>query len=211
MPWSQKFVPQLRDYLNYIHRVSGDVRYFMPITSHNSGAPAQEFGIAKSTVPRYVAAALLGTGATGIPQGVEYGEKERIEFIGRKPRLTWPGEPNFARFIASINAILSKHSAFRRGDNCRFVDEGHTAIIAAFRQEMGTDTFGFLVACNFDTGSPQTIAIDLAPILPSGGPFTCQELLSGETRIFPSPRLELTLPPCAALVFKFPRNGGQAP
>ena len=81
-PWNYKFVPQLREYLNYIHRVSKHVRYFMPITSHDAGSPAQEFGSADSTVPRYVAAALLGTGATGIVQGVEFGEMEQIKFIG---------------------------------------------------------------------------------------------------------------------------------
>ena len=85
-PWNYKFVPQLREYLKYLHRVSGQVRYFMPITSQDSGSPAQEFGTADSTIPRYVAAALLGTGATGMPQGVEFGESERIDFVGRRGR-----------------------------------------------------------------------------------------------------------------------------
>ena len=89
-PWEHKFAPDLREYLRYVHRVSGHVRYFMPITSHDSGAPAQEFGTSASTVPRYVAAALLGTGATGMPQGVEFGEQERIDFIGRKPKTAIP-------------------------------------------------------------------------------------------------------------------------
>ena len=206
-PWNYRFVPQLREYLKYIHRVSEHVRYFMPITSHDSGSPAQEFGTSDSTVPRYVAAALLGTGATGIPQGVEFGEKERINFIGRKPKMPYPAEPRFARFIGQVNAILADYPAFRRGDNCRFVDDGHPAVIAAFRRDTGTQAFGFLVVCNFDTGSPQRIAVDLAPVLGTDGPFSCCELLSGETQVFPHPRLELLLPPCAAQVLKFPRNG----
>jgi hypothetical protein len=203
-PWNYKFAPQLREYLKYIYRVSEHVRYFMPITSHDSGAPAQEFGSADSTVPRYVAAALLGTGATGIPQGVEFGEKERIKFIGRKAKMLYPAEPRFGRFIGQVNAILADYPAFRHGGNCQFVDDGHPAIIAAFRRDPGTQAVGFLVVCNFDTRDPQRIAIDLAPILGTDGPFSCRELLSGETRVFPHPRLELVLPPCAAQVLMFP-------
>jgi Glycogen debranching enzyme, glucanotransferase domain len=205
-PWNYKFVPQLREYLNYIHRVSKHIRYFMPITSHDSGAPAQEFGSVDSTVPRYVAAALLGTGATGIPQGVEFGEKERINFIGRQPKMLYPAQPRFARFIGRVNAILAEYPAFRRGENCRFVDDGHPAVIAAFRRETGTQAFGFLVVCNFDTRGPQRIAIDLAPVLGSDGPFSCNELLTGRSQIVPHPRLELLLPPCAAQVLRFARN-----
>jgi hypothetical protein len=206
-PWNYKFVPQLRDYLNYSHRVSEHIRYFIPITSHDSGAPAQEFGTADSTVPRYVAAALLGTGATGMPQGVEFGEQERIDFIGRKPKMRVPAEPRFAAFIGQVNAILASNPAFRRGANCRFVDDGHPAIIAAFRHDAGTEALGFLVVCNFDTHTPQRIVIDLAPLLGTEGPFTCCELLSGATQIFPHPRLELLLAPCTAQVMRFPRNG----
>lgn len=205
-PWNCKFVPQLREYLNYIHRVSEQVRYFMPITSHDCGAPAQEFGSADSTVPRYVAAALLGTGATGIPQGVEFGEKERINFIGRQPKIQYAAEARFAKFIGQVNAILVQYPAFRRGANCQFVDDGHPAIIAAFRQEAGTQAFGFLVVCNFDTHDSQRIAVDLSALLQSDGPFSCSELLSGETRVLAHARFELNLQPCAAQVLKFPRN-----
>jgi hypothetical protein len=204
-PWNYKYVPQLRDYLTYIHRVSGQIRYYMPITSHDSGSPAQEFGSADSTVPRYVAAALLGTGATGIPQGVEFGEKERINFIGRQPKMAYPAEARFAQFIGRVNAILAEHPAFRRGENCRLVDNGHPAIIAAFRTAAEANDFGFLVACNFDTNNPQRIIVDLAPFLGSSGPFSCIELLSGQSQVFPQARLELLLPPCAAQVLRFPK------
>jgi len=205
-PWNYKFVPQLREYLKYIHSLSVHVRYFMPITSHDSGTPTQEFGTSDSTVPRYVAAALLGTGATGIPQGVEFGEKERINFIGRKPKMLYPAEPRFARFIGRVNAILADYPAFRRGGNCRFVDDGHPAIIAAFRRDAGTQALGFLVVCNFDTRSPQRIAVDLTPVLGTDEPIPCCELLSGETQIFPHPRLDLLLPPCTAQVLRFSRK-----
>ncbi|MGI4791620.1 MAG: alpha-amylase family glycosyl hydrolase [Janthinobacterium lividum] len=202
-PWNYKFVPQLRDYLQYIHRVSGQVRYFMPITSQDSGAPAQEFGTADSTAPRYVAAALLGTGATGMPQGVELGESERINFIGSSPKLVFPADPRFASFIGRVNAILADYPAFRCGENCRFVDNGHPAVIAAFRQDPQKPASGFLVMCNFDTGSPQRVTVDLAPFLQENGPFPCRELLSGAKQIYPHPKFELRLAPCETQVFMF--------
>ncbi|MFZ5941783.1 MAG: alpha-amylase family glycosyl hydrolase, partial [Bacteroidota bacterium] len=77
-PWNYKFVPQLREYLKMLSRLSRQIRFYMPVSSHDSGTPEQEFGTASSTIPRYVAAALMGSGATGITQGVEYAEKEKI-------------------------------------------------------------------------------------------------------------------------------------
>lgn len=194
-PWDDKFVPRLREYLTEIHHVSEQVRYFMPVTSQDSGAPAQEFGTADSTVPRYVAAALLGTGATGIPQGVEWGELERISFIGEGLKTPHSGEPRFAPFLSQVNAILASHPAFRRGGNCRFVDGGHPAVIAAFRQEAEASVDGFLVVCNFDIHSPQSITIDLAQIPGLDGPFSCRDLLNGAEQSFLHPRLDLLLPP----------------
>ncbi|MCW3053604.1 MAG: hypothetical protein JWN14_2774, partial [Chthonomonadales bacterium] len=203
-PWNYKFVPQLREYLIYIHRVSERIRYFMPITSHDSGTPAQEFGSADATIPRYVAATLLGTGATGMAQGVEFGAPEKIEFIGRKPKRTFPAEAKYAPFLSRVNAILTEYPAFRRGANCTFVDEGHDAIIAAFRQDKGLDAIGFLVVCNFDILGPQRLVVDLGPLLGTTGPVAYCELLSGETHSLSNPRLELLLPPCTAQVLKFP-------
>lgn len=204
-PWDYKFVPQLREYLNYLHRISEHVRYFMPITSHDCGAPAQEFGTADSTVPRYVAAALLGTGATGMPQGVELGEAERIDFIGRKPKMRFPDQPRFAPFIGCINAILAEYPAFRRGANCRFVDRGHPAILAAFRRDTGPQAIGFLVVCNFDIHTPQRIVIDVSTFLGKEGTYSCRELLSGDPAPSPGPALNLTLQPCSARVLMLHR------
>jgi starch synthase (maltosyl-transferring) len=205
-PWNFKYVPQLREYLAYIHRVAADIRYYMPITSHDSGSPSQEFGVAESTIPRYVAAALLGTGATGMVQGVEYGESQKIDFIGRKPRIIHHGDPRFAGVIGRVNAILADYSAFRRGNNCQFVDNGHHAIIAAFRRYDGMLALGFLVVCNFDISGEQQISIDLRPILETGGPAVCRDLLTGEMHVFPQSPIELVLGPCAAQVLMFFRS-----
>jgi hypothetical protein len=205
-PWGYKFVPDLREYLKFIHREAAQVLYFMPITSHDSGTPAQEFGSVDSTVPRYVCAALMGTGVTGIPQGVEFGAKERVEFIGRRPKMEFPDPAPFGEFIAKVNSILTTHAAFRRAGNCEFVDGGHPAIIASFRRDPGTHTLGYLVACNFDIYQPQQISIDLSAVLETAGPFVCLDLLSGEDRSVPGPQIGLTLGPCTAQVIRFSVN-----
>ena len=207
-PWDYKFVPQLRNYLNYIHRVSKHIRYFMPVTSHDSGTPAQEFGSVYSTIPRYVAAALLGTGATGIIQGVEFGQNERINFIGRKPKMAFPAEPMFAAFVTRVNSILANYPAFRHGENCVFVDGGHHAVIAAFRENTGKQVFGFLVVCNFDISSSHHISIDLTSILGIEEPIPYCELLSERSAIFTNPRWELSLEPCSAQVLMLSRYNG---
>jgi len=202
-PWNYKFVPQLRDYLKYIHRVSRHIRYYMPITTHDSGTPEQEFASAESTIPRYVAAALMGTGATGITQGVEFGWKKQISFIGSQPKLIYPPETRFAEFIRKVNTILADYQVFRCGDNLLFLDNGHPAILAAFRKDPLNKRTGFLIVCNFDTQNQQYLVIDLSPFLETGWPFTCTELLSGEENICHQSAIELLLSPGAAKVFKF--------
>jgi hypothetical protein len=77
-------------------------------------------------------------------------------------------------------------------------------VIAAFRRDLEAQTAGFLVVCNFDTAGSQHIAIELAPLLKKGGPFTCIESLSGDARIVPHPHVELGLPACGAQVLRFP-------
>lgn len=201
-PWGCKFAPDLRRYLQYIHRLSDRIRYFLPITSHDSGSPAQEFGVAESTVPRYVACALLGTGSTGMPQGVEWGAPEKIDFIGIRARQSRPGEPAFAGLIRSVNELLAAHPAFRRGGNCEFVDNEHDAIIAAFRRDPDRPDSGFLVACNFDIHRPQRVTCDLAGVMGHSGRIEGREQLGGREASFDAPVVALDLPPCGAAVWE---------
>ncbi|HWE04131.1 MAG TPA: alpha-amylase family glycosyl hydrolase [Tepidisphaeraceae bacterium] len=202
-PWDSRFVPQLRDYLKYIHSVSEHVRFFMPITSHDSGSPAQEFGAVESTIPRYVAAALLGTGATGITQGVEWGMKQRINFIGKHEKLIHAGKPAFGDFLRKVNEIVAAQPAFRRGENCRFVDNNHHAVIAAYRKDARPGKIGFLVICNFDILHEHAFEADLSQILGTKGPVHCVDLLNGEERNFASAQVCLVLGVCAAHVLMF--------
>jgi hypothetical protein len=201
-PWDNRFVPKLREYLKYIHSISEHVRFFMPITSHDSGSPAQEFGAVESTIPRYIAAALLGTGATGVTQGVEWGIKERINFIGQHPKLIHVGKPMFADFIRKTNDILASEPAFRRGDNCIFVDDNHHAVIAAFRRDDRQGHAGLLVVCNFDILHEHIFEPDLTSVLGGNGPVHCIDLLTGKESKFTAAKIRLILPACAAIVLK---------
>ena len=198
-PWTYKYVPELRAYLRSLHHLSGQVRYFMPINSHDSGSPAQEFGTAESTVPRYVAAALLGTGATGITQGVEWGIAERIGFIGGVERIPRPEPARFGAFIRRVNEILGAHPALRRGGNCEFVDSDHHAVIAALRRD-GAE--GFLVACNLDIGGAHAVVCDLSRWFGRGASLEGEELLEGARGRFSAERVELALGPCGAAVWR---------
>lgn len=201
-PWDYKFVPKLREYLKNIHRLSRYLRFFMPVTSHDSGSPAQEFGSAESTVPRYVAAALLGTGATGIVQGVEFGIREKVNFIGRMPKMQYPENPLFVNFISKVNSLLADFPVFRQSGNCKFVDNGHHAVIAAFRQELGFPDEGFLVVCNFDILGAQNISIDLGSILGTGRSIAGTDLLGNEVFTFSGTRVDFHLESCSAKVLK---------
>ena len=202
-PWDSRFVPKLREYLKYLHSLSEHARFFMPITSHDSGSPAQEFGAVESTVPRYVSAALMGTGATGITQGVEWGLREKVQFIGTQTRMERSGSPTFGDFLRRVNEILVTESVFRYGDNCHFVDNGHDAIIAAFRNDKRPGEAGCLVVCNFDIAGDQVLEADLSPFLGNAEIVRCVDLLSGEKLGFAGPRVRLTLGACRALVLKF--------
>jgi hypothetical protein len=202
-PWDSRWVKQLRDYLTYLYSIAGHVRFFMPVTSHDSGTPAQEFGSEQSTIPRYVAAALLGTGATGITQGVEWGQKEKINFIGRQPKLTFQGTPKFAKIIRRINAIQAAEPAFRRGDNFEFVDNGNHAVIAVFRRDEQPGRTGFLVVCNFDIMGAQEIEIDLSSIITVAGFVRCVDLIDDREYLFPNARIVLKMPACGVHVLRF--------
>jgi len=201
-PWNLKFVPQLRDYLKYVHHISTQIRYFMPVNSHDSGSVAEEFGNTESTVPRYVASALMGTGATGITQGVEWGSEEKIGFMGRHQRLVPPDNPRFAEFLRDINGIIADHPTFRTGGNCEFVDNDHAAIIAAYRRGAEPDAPGFLVLCNFDIYNSEWFEADLGKVI-GAGPLAFRDLLSGECLRFPTAAVRLQLPPSSARILAF--------
>lgn len=199
--WEHPFGPQLRHYLEYLHQVSGKLRHLTPITTHDTGTPAQLFGSELSVVCRYAIVALFTTGQTGIVQGVEAGVKDRIPFIGPLQRLVLPAEPNYRIFIGKINALLAEHAVFRRGGNLAFVDGGHEAILGAWRKPASSSEAGFLLFSNLDIYHPQSLSADLNRY-GIGAPLKLTEMLSGETLALDAPTLSLTLEPCGVRVYR---------
>jgi hypothetical protein len=112
------------------------IRYLLPVNSHDSGSPAQEYGSARAVVPRYAACALLGTGQSGLVQGAEFGTPKKIEFIGRQLAMpmsasTWGHD--FSGQLRAINEYAAANELFSEAGNLRFVDGNHGAALAAFR------------------------------------------------------------------------------
>lgn len=155
--WEYKFTPDLRRYLRFIHDNSDDLRYYMPITTHDTGVPAQEFGDARSTLPRYLIVALMGTGCTGLVQGVEAAVGSRIEFIGKQPAMTFKTDP-FGEIIARINELLEGYRSFQCSGNLTFVDGDHGAIIATHRSGIEGEP-DFLLMANLDIYNSQSVYI----------------------------------------------------
>jgi hypothetical protein len=193
-PWEHPFVPELRRYFRYLHEQHERWQYFVPLTSHDSGAPAQEFGSPASTVPRFAFSALCGSGHTGATQGSEFGINERVDFIGITPPRPIDTGLDFRDDIRRINELVESEAAFQGTGNLRFIDHDHHAVTAAWREAPdGHDDF--IVLCNFDIHRPQHIRLNL------GEELTAQDALEGGSRRI-GPECELTLPPCGVRIWR---------
>jgi hypothetical protein len=159
--WEHKFVPELREYIEYLHRKSDKVRYFSPISSHDSDSPAEEFGNVESTTPRLAISMLFGAGPSGITQGVEFGCSKRIEFIGRQGRVQMSGEKDFNQLIEKLNNLIKNNDIFQIPGNLRFIDKGHNAILGACRIDPKTQKPRFLLFVNLDISNDQQITVDI--------------------------------------------------
>ncbi len=163
-PWGEKYVPGLRKYIAHLHRVGGHVRYLTPLNSHDSGSPAEEFGDARSTVPRYIAAALMGLPYTGLTEGAEIGVPKKVMFIGRNaepPVNLKKPFVDFREFIKKINHIQDQYPAFGEINNLTFIDNEHVAVLAAFKRSPAPERPDFIVLANFDIFQEQHITLDL--------------------------------------------------
>jgi hypothetical protein len=163
-PWEHKFVPDLRRYLRYVHKNRGILRFFFPITSHDSRSPAEEFGSPDSTVPRLAASMLMGPGPTGIVQGVEIGLKRKPEFIGLPRRLQFHVEHDFRDLIRKLCGLREAYPVFNMAGNALFVDGGHDAILSVLRLDPKTGWPRWLICANFDTHREHSIDIDFSAI-----------------------------------------------
>ena len=159
-PWEHKFVPELRRYLWHLHFENPSLRFFHPATSHDSGSPAEEFGDASSTVPRLVAAMLLGGGPTGMVQGVELGVERKVQFIGPVVEESLQGKADYRAIVAKLTSLRQDMPVLCCMGNIQFIDRDHQAILAAIRTDADSNEPTFLVAANFDTQYSQRFELD---------------------------------------------------
>jgi len=201
-PWEHHFVPQLRRYIENIHCRDKQTPHILPITSHDSRTPAEEFGNVQSTIPRYLISALMGCGATGLVQGVEYGLSKKISLVGINPPPDYHTGHDFTGFITKVNRIMDKYKVFQTGGNMIFIDDEHEAIMAAYRFDDTSNEQDFIVLGNLDISNQQRISINLDHHIPNRKIHSLEEMLTGETLKPLNGRLEIIMPPCSAFVLK---------
>lgn len=202
-PWEHRFLPQLRDYLRFLHGDQRRIHVYFPITSHDSGSPAQEFGHVGSTHPRYVVAALCGTGCTGLVQGVEYGVPQRVEFIGRWPKQDFSSTGHdYSDLIRRVNALMDRYPHFQLGGNLEFVDGGHEAVLAVLRRDPAGSAPPLLVVANFDTGREQWLHLQRHTLGLTQDALVITELLSASPPPVSEGHLLFRLAPCDVRVLQ---------
>lgn len=171
--WEYPYAENLRNYISYIHDIGTKVRFYLPITTHDTGTPTQLFGKAEAAVPRYAVTALMGTGQTGIVQGTEYGHPEKINFMGRKDKYRFPENPRIAADIRTINRILGSSPVFHHAGNLDWIDNRHGAVLGALRRPDKKSDRGFLIFANLDIRNPYSFFVDLSSLIPNR---TCLQL-----------------------------------
>jgi len=191
--WEEKFVPELRRLLKYMHSETHSFKFFTPVNSHDSGTPTQEFGTPASLYPRYIIAALLGMGFTGIVQGVESGAEKQLNFMGPQRGSEHMEESEYSLFIGKINRIMASDAVFLQKSNVTFVDNEHDAVIAAVR----TDGLNHivLVIANLDNFNGCIVKINMGPWITSGSETVrFKDLYTGENLHLRGPKFELSIP-----------------
>jgi len=201
-PWSYPFAESLREYLLYLHRISSKLRFLTPMTTHDTGAPTQLYGSPDSVVARYFTVALMSTGQTGLVQGAEHGVSEKIDFIGGPVEPRYPFPHRYDDAITKINRLLSRHPLFHEGDNLRFVDGNHGALIAAYREEKKVDGEKFLLIANFDTVSGHTLRISFESLRLSPASSAFQNCLGDGSATVDQEGLVLWVEPCGIRAYQ---------
>lgn len=199
--WEHPFCPQLRHYVRYLHNVAGRLRHLCSITTHDTGVPATLFGSDRATLPRYAICALYTMGQTGLVQGVEHGVAERLAFIGASYTPDFTRGPDYRDFIARINALIARHDTFRQAGNLTFIDQGHEAILAAYRTGPAPSSSSFLLLANLDTHRPQDITLDLRPFS-LHYPLTLRDAISGDPVTIQTPLPTMEVPACGVKVLE---------
>jgi hypothetical protein len=200
--WEHPYASNLRNYLRYIHSIGRKLRFYLPITTHDTGVPAQLFGKAEAAVPRYAALALMGTGQTGIVQGVEHGYPEKIEFIGRKEKYTFQENLFITKGIGDVNRILAESPVFHQDGNIEFVDSDHGAVLGAFRRfDKGHDK-GYLIFTNLDIHNSYSIKVDLSPHIINAKTIWMEDRINGSSYESQVTDITLDIEPFGIRIFK---------
>jgi len=200
--WEHSYAADLRGYLRYIHFIGLKVRYHMPITTHDTGVPAQLFGKAEAAIPRYAVTALMGTGQTGIVQGVEYGYPEKINFIGRKKKYEFRENLSIAEGIRNINRILAESSVFHRAGNLEFIDGDHGAVVGAFRRPVKENDKGYLVFANLDIHNGYRLQVDLSALIKNADKILLEDRLNGARYESQADDIQIDIESCGVRIFR---------
>ena len=167
--WEYPYAENLRTYIEYLHTIAGKVQYYMPVTTHDTGVPAELYGSAEAVIPRYLITALMGCGKTGIVQGVEYGVRKKVEFIGRNRCIDGQFNLRLIEKITAINSLLAGEDLFHQYGNIKFIDSAHGAVVCAFRyNENGA---GFIAAANLDIKNSYQQIFDIKAVSVKDGKY----------------------------------------
>ncbi|MEI6564001.1 MAG: alpha-amylase family glycosyl hydrolase [bacterium] len=199
--WEYPFGPQLRHYLDYLHKVAGRLRHLCALTTHDTGVPAQLFGAESSAIPRYAICALYTLGQTGMVQGVEAGVKDRIAFIGPGRKLDLQPIPEIRDFITRINGLLATRNVFRQSGNVTFIDNGHEAILGAYRRDLTGKEPGVLLFSNLDIYHAQTVVANLSKCGLTF-PLVVKDIFTGEPFSINDPTFPITMESCGVKIFE---------
>lgn len=200
--WEEKFTPKLRNYIKFLHKKSDQLKYIIPITSHDSGSPAEEFGTSKATIPRYIISALYGMGATGMVQGVEYGVPKKLDFRGVPKKIKIKTDENYSDFITQVNSFLDKHPIFWKSGNLEFIDKDHDAILGILRYSDSLEENDFMIFSNLDSNSSQKIRLNCDPGRVSLFGKKLRDAFSGEEIIIDKQEFCFELEPCGFRIWE---------
>jgi Glycogen debranching enzyme, glucanotransferase domain len=200
--WEYPYANSLRNYLNYIHYIGRKVRFHIPITTHDTGAPAQLFGKAEAAVPRYAITTLMGTGQTGIVQGVEHGHPDKIDFIGRKEKYKFKENLYIAEGIRNINRVLTESPVFHQDGNLEFIDNDHGAVLGALRRLDKEMDKGYLIFANLGVNDGYHLQINLSSCMKNTRRIQMEDVISGDRHESQVSDIEVDIEPCGIRIYR---------
>jgi hypothetical protein len=200
--WEYKSAPDLRKYLLEIH-THGGLKYFLPITTHDTGSPVQEYGSTDSTMARYVIYALMGTGQTGIVQGCETAIEKKIEFIGKNKTIIY-GKGDYRIFFKRINDLLANETVFHEVGNIQFVDSGHPSVIAVLRSDI-VGKSAWLVFSNLDIYNEAIVVINQRDFRLPFKRFKMINIMTGRELDISDMVFDFSIEACGTRVFRIKR------